>query len=800
MKRDSSHRKWPGEAMRVLDLKLIRDLGRLWAQALAVALVMACGVMTIIIALGATRSLEETRSAFYDRYRFGSVFATVKRAPLSLGERIAAIPGVASISLRIVQPVLLDVTGMSEPASGVIVSLPDFEEPAVNRVYLRKGRMPSPDREDEVAVVETFAKAHGFEPGDGFDVLMNGRKRQLRITGIVLSPEYVYAIGPGDMVPDQRRYGILFVSNRMLSGIFDMEGAFNDVALTTLRNADGARIIEALDTVLAPYGGAGAYARKDQVSHAFLDSELTQLRAMARVIPPIFLFVSAFLVNMILSRLIALEREQIGLMKAVGYGDLAVGWHYAKLVIAISLVGLAIGALAGNLLGRGLTRLYAEFFSFPFLIFRESADLYLIAGGVTVGAALAGALKSLWGIVTLPPAVAMRPPAPTRYGSRFSGSWLLRPFSQLTIMALRHLVRWPVRSLLTTLGTAMSVALLVTALFSFDSIEAMIDVTFFRADRQDATLAFNADLAPGAAASAARLPGVLRAEPFRVTQATLRNGNRERRAPIVALPAAAELGRILDIDLNPVEPPAAGLMLSERLATLLDVRPGDILEVELRQLGRRVALVPVTGIAQSYVGLTAYMSMDALNRVMRDGERVSGVRISIDSDALGSIYAAIKTTPQIASIALQGVSRQKFRDTIEENIGIMTTVYVALAVIIAFGVVYNAARIQLSERARELASLRVLGFTESEVSGVLMTELGAMVLAAQPLGWALGYGFAWTVTQGFQNDLFRVPLVVDTATFAVSSLVVTAAAGLSALIVRRRIHRLDLIRVLKTRE
>jgi putative ABC transport system permease protein len=787
--------------MRILDRKLSRDVLRLWAQGLAVAMVMACGVATIILAVGAYRSLSETRNAFYDRYRFGNIFASAVRAPLSLKERISAIPGVSAVELRVVHTALLDVPGMKEPAAGLAVSIPDYREPAVNRVYIRKGRMPEPGRPGEVAVIETFATAHHFEPGDTFSAIMNGRKRTLTIVGIVLSPEYIYAIGPGDMVPDQRRFGVFFMSSKTLSGLFDMDGAFNNLSLTTLRDANNQRIIEALDRILKPYGSAGAYDRPDQISHAFLDSELQSLRAMATIVPPIFLFVSAFLVNMILSRLITLEREQVGLLKAVGYSNFSIGWHYAKLVIVIAFVGLIIGSGAGWWLGRGLTRLYAQFYSFPFLIFRQSVDLYFLAGGVSVASALAGAAKAIWQTASLPPAVAMRPPAPTVYKSIFGA--LLRKqtlLSQLTVMAFRHVFRWPVRSFLTTLGGSLSVALLVTALFTYDSINFMVDTIFFRADRQDATLSFVTDRGSEAKSAVAALPGILRVEPFRATPVTLRHGYLSERMEIMAISSSADLSRILDIDLNPMDPPSYGIVLSERVAEKLKLRPGDMVDVELRERDNRIVRVPVSAIEQSYVGLTAHMNLETLDRMMMDGRRISGARISIDTDDLGQLYQAVKATPGISTIALQRISRERFRETIEENITIMSTVYFVLAVIITFGVIYNSARIQLSERARELASLRVFGFTRTEVSSVLLVELAIIVLAAQPLGWFFGYLFAWSVTAGFANDLFRVPLVIYPATFAKASAIVLGAASISALIVRQRVDRLDLIRVLKTRE
>ncbi len=787
--------------MSMLNRKLGRDLARMWLQSLAIALVMACGVATLILSMGAYRSLEETRAAFYDRYRFATVFASAVRAPLSLRDRIAALDGVSGVSLRIVRPVLLDMQGMAEPATGLAVSVPDRGEPAVNRIYLRSGRMPEAARAGEVAVTETFAAAHRMTPGSTFSAILNGRKRTLTVTGIVLSPEYVYAIGPGDMVPDQRRFGVIFMPRTRLAGLFDMEGVFNDVALRTQRGADIQQIIDRLDTILKPYGGTGGHDRETQISNAFLDSELVSLRAMAVVIPPIFLFVSAFLVNMILSRLIALEREQIGLMKAVGYGESAIAWHYAKLVLAIAVVGVLIGALVGDWLGRSLTELYGRFYSFPFLIFRQSLDLYVISAGITALAALAGAGRAIWSVASLPAAVAMQPPSPTRYRTFFSGgSRLLRVFSQLTIMALRHLVRWPTRTAFTVLGTSFSVALLVTAMFSYDSIDFMIETVFYKAERQDATLSFGAEKAPRALLSVARLPGVMRAEPFRSEPVVLRNGHREVRTAISGMQDGADLSRVLDKQLNPVDAPPVGLMLSRYMADKLKLRSGQSIEVELTQREGRTVMVPVTSIVESYVGLTAYMRADALDRLIGNGPRISGARVSIDPTLLDAFYAAVKNTPAIAAIALQQISLQKFRETIESNITTSMSIYVALAVIITFGVIYNSARIQFSERARELASLRVLGFTRAEVSSVLLIELGAVAVLAQPVGWGLGYLFSLALVSGFSSDLFRIPFVINPSTYTISSIVVLSVALLSALIVRRRVDRLDLVRTLKTRE
>jgi len=785
----------------LLDKKLFRDFLRLWGQALAIALVMASGVATLILAVGAYRSLEETRAAYYERYRFADIFATAKRAPAHLKDRIITIPGAAAADPRISEFALLDIEGMVHPATGMVRSLPDHGELILNRLYLRSGRLPEPGRVDEVTVNESFANAHGFRAGSTFKAILNGRKRTLRIVGIALSPEFIYALGPGDFIPDDSRFGVLWMSQKALESIFDLEGAFNSVTLKLQRGASEAEAIRQLDDLLEPYGGTGAIARKDQQSHAFIDGELKQLDGMSRVIPPIFLLVSAFMINMTLSRLIALEREQIGLLKALGYGRWRIAAHYLKMSLVITAVGIAIGFVAGTWLGHGLTVMYADFFHFPFLIFHRGWDIYVISAGVTALAATAGAAKAVYSVVTLPPAVAMSPPAPTGYAHiGIERLAVFKIYTQLTMMALRHMIRWPVRTGFTILGVALSVSLLVTSFFMIDSVEFMIDATFFRSDRQDATVTFTDERPFRVLQDVERLPGVLRAEPIRNTPARLRHGHLHRKLAIQGKPPGTDLSRVLDLDLNPVVLADSGLILGEKVADLLNVNVGDDVEIEVLEGKRVKRTLPVSQIIQSYLGLSVFMDLDALNEMLDESPSVSSVHIDYDTAKLEELFTAIKGLPAVSAIASQRAALAKFRETLAQNIYIMTAVYITLSVIIAFGVVYNSARIQLSERVREFASLRVLGFTRAEVSRVMLTELVILILLAIPLGCVIGYGFAKLVIVSFESDLYRIPFIISSQTYAFSSLVVMAAAIASALIVRRRIDRLDLIKALKTRE
>ncbi|HSO47874.1 MAG TPA: ABC transporter permease, partial [Rhizobiaceae bacterium] len=671
--------------MHPLTIKLLRDLRRLWAQALAIALVMAAGVATLILGVGAHKSLSETSAAYYEANRFADVFANVTRGPKSVTASIEALDGVAAVEPRIVKIALADVEGMAEPASVMMVSLPDDHEPVLNRLYLRQGRTPDPGSAQEAVISEGFAKAHGLRPGDRVGVLLNGASRQLKITGIALSPEFIYAIGPWDLMPDERRFGIVWMPEATLAAAYDLDGAFSNVIVKLMPGAAEGAIIDAMDAMLERYGGLGAYARKDQTSHAFLDAELQQLEAMSRVLPPIFLLVAAFLVNMTLTRLVALEREQIGLLKAIGYSSMSIAWHYISFVTLIAAIGVVIGFVAGTWLGAGMARLYATFFNFPFLVFSRSPDIYAIAALVTVLAAVAGAIRAVSKVAFLPPAVAMSPPAPVQYRRLFGGALdLSRIFSQAQVMAARHLLRWPARTASSVLGIALAVAILVGSLWSFGSIDRMIDITFIRTDRQHATINFTEAKPLPALYSVANLPGVMKAEPYRAVMVKLRNGHLERRVALTGKPPGAELSRVLDMSLQPVSFPPSGLTISSSLADILGVRVGDVIEVELMEGSRRTLTQGVAAINEGYLGLTAFMDLEALNQMLREGAMISGVHVSMDENAMNEFFAAAKSTPAANFVALQRVSLRKFRETLAQNILIMVTVYLALAAIIAF--------------------------------------------------------------------------------------------------------------------
>lgn len=782
-----------------LDKKVLRDLGGMWSQALAIALVIAAGVAMFVMSEGMLKSLFETRTAYYERYGFAQVFAPLKRAPNALKTQLEGLPGVRAAETRIKQQVTLDMPDLIEPVQGEVLSYPAGGQPRLNRLRLVAGRWLSPGQGDQVLVSKGFAVGHGLGPGDKLTVLLNGRKRALDVVGVVLSPEYVYAIAPGALMPDNKRFAILWMSRTALEAAFDMEGAFNDAIFALVPGSRAEAVIADVDRVLAQYGGVGAYTRDRQVSDWYLMGEMSQLRNTAQIVPPIFLAIAAFLLNVVIGRWIDTEREEIGLLKAFGYSTSQVAQHYVKLVLAITSVGVVLGFAGGIWLGRELALLYQEFFQFPFLQYSFEVSVFTIAGGVSVLAALLGTWGAVRRAALLPPAEAMSPPPPTTYTRTRLELWLKR-MAAPNRMILRHILRWPGRSGITVLGNAAAVAVLIGSMFFMDAMEHLIDVQFNRADRQDAILTFYEAKIPRALDGVRALPGVLTAEPFRVVSARLRFQGAERRESLTGLVPDARLGVVLDGDFEPVPIPERGLVLSAKLAEMLGAGVGDVVVAEITEGRRPVLELPVVQVSETLLSSPAYVSFDYLGALLGEEGRISGVRVTLDSALESQFFKTVKNTPGVAGVMIKSNALKTFRDTMAENIYIMTFFNVLFAGVIAVGVVYNAARISLSERARELASLRVLGFTLAEVSYVLLGELALLTLVALPLGCALGYGLAAIWTLSLDTDLYRIPLMVSRETYGFAVAVVMAAAVLSGLMVFRRVKGLDLVAALKTRE
>jgi putative ABC transport system permease protein len=787
--------------MSALNLMLIRDLWRLRGQVVAMALVVASGIATYVTMRGSYDSLLISQAEYYESCRFADVFVHLKRAPESVAGAVAAIPGVGSVQSRIVVEVTLDVPGLDEPATGRLLSIPEKHSPMLNDVFIRSGRYVEPERRDEVLVSEAFAQANRLRPGSELGAVINGRWDKLRIVGVALSPEYVYEIRGADVFPDNKRFGVLWMSREALGPSFNMEGAFNDLSVSLSPGASEPAVIEQIDLLLDMYGGLGAFGRQDQVSHRFVSDEIAQDKITGIFIPSIFLGIAAFLINLVLSRLVSTQRSQIAVLKAFGYDNLRIARHYLEVAMVAVLLGTLVGIGTGIWLGSGLSRVYSGFFRFPALHFEVGITVVALAVMISLASASAGALLAVRRAVSLPPAEAMQPEPPPRFGPGLVEAAHLSKLLPASVrIIVRNIERRSWRTFLSITAIALGVAILFVGRNLLDSVTYIIDVQLQAAQREDVTVVFNEPRGDRAKHDVQHLPGVLTSEPFRIVPARLRFEHRWRRIGITGLDPDGQLRPLVDGRLRPIDLPPDGLLLTDRLAQDLGVSPGNSVRVEVLEGKRPSRQVAVAGLIDEPIGLSAYMDITALNRLMREGETTSGSFLAVDSLLTDQLYSFLKRTPAVAGVSVRETMLASFRDTIQQSISISTGALIIFACVIAFAVVYNSARISLSERGHELASLRVLGFTRQEISVILLGEQAILTMLAIPLGFALGFGISVLMTQLMTSDLYRMPIVVSRASFAFAFAIVATAALLSGLLILVRLYRLDLIAVLKARE
>ncbi len=788
--------------MRALQRKLLRDVWQMRGSAIAIGFVLASGVATFMMFLTTLDSLQLSLDSFYRNYRFADVFAPLERAPESLRHRIEEVPGVGQVDTRVVTYVTVDIPTFREPVTGLVTSVPDQGEPPLNRLYFTSGRHVDPQRDDEIVVSQAFAEAHGFRLGDTLAMTVRGKRKVFTIVGTAVSPEYVHQLRPGGLFPDYERFGVFWAARTPLASANDLEGAFNHVVLTLAPGAQVRDVIDRLDALLAPYGGTGAIGREDQQSHRFLIQELRTLRSLVGVFPVIFMSVAAFLLHVVLHRLVGTQREQIAALKAFGYTNGAIAAHYVQMVLLIVAFGTGLGVLAGTVLGYWFSTIYQGLFELPYLTFHVAPGFVFVALAISLGAGLLGALSAVRAAARMRPAEAMRPEPPAVYRTTLvERLGLQRALGAPTRMILRHLGNRPVKSLLSVLGVAFAVGILMTGRFQGDSVTHSMYLQFGLGQREDISLSFTEPTSRHALYGLTSLPGVHHGEVFRWVPVRLQHEHRRYRTAVVGLEPGGELQRVIDERaLRPVALPPEGIVINDFLSRRLEVSAGDVLTVEFLEGRRPVRQVPVAMVVPKLLGAFTYMNLDTLNRLLREGHAITGVLLSVDEARAGEIYAHIKAIPRVSGIGIREHEIANFHETMDETMLFFTFVATVFSAIIALGIVYNAARITLTERSRELASLRVLGFTRGEISYILLGELALLVLAAIPLGLAIGYGLCWYIARAIDNELYRVPLVIEPDTYAFAVTIVLLAAAVSAFAVRRRLDHLDLIEALKTRE
>jgi putative ABC transport system permease protein len=784
-----------------LNRKLLRDTSRWIGQILAIVAIIGCGIGIYVAFASVSSSLRASLEAYYDRYRFADVFDELTRAPDLVRRSIERIPGVAMVQTRVVRYVTIDIPGRTQPATGRIISVPDDGLPALNGLVMVAGRYVRPGASGEAIVSEAFAEGNHLSLGATIGAVLNGRWQRLTVVGVAISPEYVYEVPPtGQPYPDPAHFGVLWMSDKQVSSAFQMYQAFNDVSLRLVHGASAPDVMAALDRTLDRYGGIGSYDRHDQPSARLLSDALVRLDTSSVFMAVLFLSIAAFLLNVLLVRLVATQRNQIAILKAFGYSNAAIAAHYIGFVVIIVLLGALVGAAFGIWWGHMFTGMYSRlFFHIPELHFLTNPAVFVKALAFCVAAATVGALLAVRAAVTLAPAEAMRPEAPEVYRETMLERLSLAAGVPIELRIIgRNIEHRPFVALLSVIGVALSLALLILARYIPDATTRIFDLLFNEMEREDATVTFVHHLEPAAAFDLASLPGVVQVEPFRTVPVRVSYGSAWRRVAITGLPHDSDLRRIVTANGVRIPVPPEGVLLSRKLAQVLNVRNGAPVEIDVLEDRRQHLRVRVVGSVDEFIGTSVYCDLNTLDRLLDQRGQISGANIALDSRRADEFYAAVKRVPMIAGVAFRDASMNNFNQVMAQAMKIDESMIFLFACIIAFGVAYNTARIALSERAIELSSLRILGFTRTETWRLLVGEQIFFILAAAVPGIVGGALFTRWLAVVRSTEDYTLPWVFTSSSVAFALVFVIAMTAISAMIVRRQIDRLDIVAVLKT--
>ena len=782
-----------------LRVKLWRDLWRLRIQCLTIALLVGCGIASFVAAVAAAASMVASRDAFYAEACLADVFVRVKSAPRAVLNQLRQLPQVVTADARITQDYRLQLPDSTEPvvARFVSVAFPHLEH--LNQTKIRTGRLVEPGNAHEVVLGEAFAEAWGLQPGSTITAVINEHKSELRVVGIGVSPDFAWAADPRTGLPDPRHFGIVWMDETALAHATNLVGAFNEALIELGPLADQQETLQSVDRMLTAYGGLGAVMRAEQPSAKLVDQKIAQLSKLARTLPVIFLGIAAFLLSVLLSRIVATQREQIATLKALGFRTRELTLHYLEFAGVICCLGAVFGTALGIFAAHGLLLMYARYFKFSVFIFRFNAQAIIAATLVAFAAGMGATWRAVQRAVAIAPAEAMRPEPPPSYhatlADRFGRS--LPPVARLV---LRDALRRPGRLLLSAGSLALATAIVVAGNVLGDSMDNVLRLQFEVSHREALTLAFDHALDGQAIRAVSHVPGVLFAEGERVVPVRLHAGRATRTSVLLGLAPSMQLHRLLDANAQPLPLPASGLSLSRVLAQSLGVRSGDTIDVEVLEADRRTLQVPVAALIDDLLGFSAYLDAFELGRLLNEGPRTNVALVAVDRRDIDAVTERLNACPYVASVTRPDFERALVRAEVGDVFTVMSMMLALFAAAIAVGVVYNNARIALETRSRDLATMRILGFTQGELAAVLLGEQAIQVVLGIGPGLLLGrqMGGLWLST--IDPELLRVPLTLAPASYVAAVCVVLLAALLSALAVRRQSDQLNLVAVLKARD
>jgi putative ABC transport system permease protein len=783
--------------------KLLRDLRENWGVNLACVLVIALGIMSFNAFRMAVDNLETARDKFYQSCRFADGFATVKQMPAERLSRLEEIPGIDQVQGHLRQDVTVYMPEWGQNLTLRMVAFEPGDAMGLNQVLQSQGPGVA-EGSDEILLGVGFAKAHGLQAGDSLDIIYQGQKHSLTMAGTGQSPEFIYLVpDSGAMFSDAARFDVAFMDREALEDLTGHKGLVNEVAFTLRPGVDFDQVKNQVEEILSPYDLYSLVSAEDQISNFMLAQEIKGVNATSNSIPAIFIAIAAFILYLMLRRMVEQQRVQIGTMKAVGYGNAQIIIHYSLYGAFIGVSGAVLGSLTGILVSGAMTEMYKLYFNLPDLINRVSFRYGLLSLAFAAIPCFGAAFLGARSVLRLEPSQAMQPATPKRTRrlliERVKAVW--EPLGMMGRMALRNLFRNPGRSLFTLLGTSLAFALM-WFIFSYNLlIDLMIMNQLEMAQRYD----FKVTLAQPAPAreladSLMRLEGADTAEPMMYAAVTLRQGPYSEETSITGLPEHSELYKILDKGEKIMALPPEGLVLSKSLADKLHTKAGQLIYLESPYLSEPVQIY-VTEVVEQYFGMENFMPLERLGQLLGIGDSASAamIRTSGDRGTVDRLEEKLLLAKGVAGVENKSAMKKMYEDLMAPMNSIIFSMTL-VGVFTAFAVIYSTGTVSLSERQREISSSKVLGMTDGEIMTLLIMENGILSLLGGLLGVPLTKAMMLMMQRQFATELYSLPARLDPVGLVYSLVSLGVALVLSMLAMMRRVRRLDLVVVLKTRE
>jgi putative ABC transport system permease protein len=792
---------------RMLLRKLLRDVLQRKGALLTLCIIVAIGVGCYISMASVYRDLSGSQKRYYQNYRFADFVVDVKRAPAWAVEEVASLPNVRAARGRVSFETLIDLPTREEPISGLAISMPETSSPVLNDILLYSGTWFSKGDHKEVILNDAFARKNGLSPGSRIKVLLLDKQHDLLVVGTAMSPEFVYLIPPGgvEVAPDPAQFGVMYLPEQFLQESCEMDGAFNQiigVAYDSSRPALTATL-GLIEEKLDAYGVIGTTVAEDQPSARYLADELKGLRITSTVMPTIFLIVAVLVLNVLMSRMVAQQRTIIGTLKALGYTSGSITAHYIGYGIFVGLIGGLGGVAFGYWAQDELVKLYRQFFALPDIQPHFYLHVLLLGMTISIVSAAIGTLLGARRAARLEPAVAMRPPPPEKGGKvlpeRIEGFWRPLPFRWK--MIVRAIFRNPFRSSVNMLASLVATALIFAALSMTDSLDYLMNYEFKKVAHQDISISLRDPEGITAPREVSLLPTVTETEPQLVVPCDLQNGPYQKRIGVMGLVHGNHLYTPLDKQGNPIAIPGLGLILSKKLAEILNLAPGDT--VRLRSLiGLREEVVaPIVGTVETFLGLSAYANIRYLSKLI--GEEWAANVILCDTfqgKAVHSFLDPLKARPTVIGVKERTRALIQLNETFGKTMGTMMFIMVLFAGLVAFGSVFNTALVSLSERQREVGTLRVLGYSPTQITGIFSGESLMLNGAGILMGLAFGILLAHGLSLAYSTELYRFPAVIYPWRLAMCAVIMGIFVSAAQLIIHRLICKLKWLEVVKIME